>query len=329
MIILHRLFIVIITVICISASAYAEQTEEQKRAQEMAITMTKARAGDAQAQYEVGNYYRKGVIPGIFETPDNKEAARWYSKSAFGGSADGMVAYAGCLIQGYLEHNPKEAVKWYEKAAKKGNSSAYYNLGVCYDKGIGVSTDYTKAFEYFKKAAETGIMQAVNSLAICYYHGKGVAKNTTEAFRLFKVSAEGGNPAGFANLGRCYMFGQGIDINPHMGVYWYEKAAEAGYADCQFFLGQLFYKGATEYCEGVSINTDYMKAAHYLEMAVDNPNTPDYAKAETYSLLSKCYRLGRGVERDEHKADALNEQAASYGDADAVKIREWINTGLI
>lgn len=303
----------------------AQQSEDQKLAQEVGLALAKARAGDAEAQYQVGNYYRRGIIPGMFETPDNKEAARWYAKSAYGGCIDGMVAHAGCLIEGYLAKNPKEAIKWYEKAAKSGNVSAYYNIGFCYDKGIGVQQNNKKAVKYYKKAAKMGSAFAANSLAICYYTGKGVIKDYPEAYRLFKMAADSGNPAAFANVARCYMFGQGTNVNSKLGVMWYEKAADKGYADSQFFLGQLFYAGKSAYCEGVNISIDYMKAAHFLKMAIENPQLPDFAKGETYRLLASCYRFGRGLESDENKANELTSMAASFGDTNAKQIVQWLS----
>lgn len=320
---------VIVLAALVFVPAYPQQTEEQRKnlelSQEMSLTLTRAKAGDSEAQYKVGTYYLNGQIKGIFDTPDLKEAARWFARSAHGGCADGMAAHAGSLIRGFLEKNPKEAIKWYEKAAKKGNVSAYYNLGVCYKDGIGVLADDRKAIEYFRKATDLGSLYATNSLGICYYTGKGTDKDMKEAFRLFRMSAEGGNPAAFANLGRCYMFGQGTEANPDMGLMWYEKAAEAGYADCQFFLGELLYKGSSDTFEDIGIKIDYLKATHYLQRAVDNPRTPDFAKSKAYRLLATCYRFGRGVEADESKSEEYTSKAAEFGNPDARKIQEWLH----
>ena len=50
--------------------------------------------------------------------------------------------------------NYAEAVKWYRKAAEQGNANAQKNLGVCYEKGLGVSKDQAEADKWFHKAAE-------------------------------------------------------------------------------------------------------------------------------------------------------------------------------
>lgn len=325
---IYRISIVVCLVSCfLQCLSQTAETVNNKAelAQQIQIAMANAQAGDAQAQYQVGNFYLHGQIPGKIQTPDYKEAARWYLKSALGGCEDGMVAHAGCLINGYLEQNPEEAIRWYEKAAEKGKVSAYYNLGVCYDKGIGVSLDAVKAYENFQKAAQMGSLFAANSLGICYYLGKGTTINKFEAFRLFKLSGEKGNSAAFANVGRCYLYGEGTDINPEEGIKWYEKAAKKGEASCQFFLGHLFYHGDSEYNEGVVINVDYDKAVSYLSLSIENPKSPDFIKAEACRILSACYRFGRGVKCNEDMADDLIKRAASLGDKDAVKVMQWLS----
>ena len=324
-----RFFIVSFLCFWLSFSAFSQQTVEQKQAlaqlTQLSTLMAKANAGDAQAQYELGLKYLNGEIKGTFETPDKKEAARWFAKSAYGGYADGMVAHGSCLLSGILSQDKKEAIKWYKKAAKKNNRQAFYNLGVCFRDGNGVTRDYKAAFENFNKAYGMGSMYAANNLAILYYQGLGIEKNLFEAFKLWKESSAQGNTAAYGNLGRCYMFGQGTEIDPELGCYWYEKAADAGFVSSQFFLGELYYNGGSQYAEVVSIRFDYKKAAHYLQLAAKNKNLPDYAKGETYRYLAECYRFGRGVEQDQDMANYYTREAAKYGDSNAAEIIKWLN----
>ncbi|MDE7414508.1 MAG: hypothetical protein K2N05_12085 [Muribaculaceae bacterium] len=135
-------------------SLFAQQTDENKNRLEMvqkiAQIQARANAGDAQAQYELGVMYRKGVIPGIFETPDNKEASRWYAKSAQGGCVDGMVSHAGMLYYGIGAYGKdlKAAKEWYSKAAKKGSTYAVYALGKSEQEGWDGNPNDEKAFQY-------------------------------------------------------------------------------------------------------------------------------------------------------------------------------------
>ena len=55
-------------------------------------------------------------------------------------------------------------MKWYRKSAEQGNATAHYNLGLCYDKGSGVTKDYSEAVKWYKKAAEQGDVDAQREL---------------------------------------------------------------------------------------------------------------------------------------------------------------------
>ena len=57
-----------------------------------------------------------------------------------------------------------EAVKYYRKAAEAGHAKAQYNLGVCYDEGVGVAKDPAQAFAWYSKAAEKGNKDAKAAL---------------------------------------------------------------------------------------------------------------------------------------------------------------------
>lgn len=56
-----------------------------------------------------------------------------------------------------------EAIKLYKLSASHGNPSAIFNLGVCYQRGIGVPTDLKIAYECYKKAASMGHQKAIHN----------------------------------------------------------------------------------------------------------------------------------------------------------------------
>lgn len=62
-------------------------------------------------------------------------------------------------------------------------SSDFHNVGVCYQKGIGVRKNVEKAFEYFKKAADMGNPGSIMIVSNCYIYGMGVEQDFNKAFR--------------------------------------------------------------------------------------------------------------------------------------------------
>ena len=121
----------------------------------------KAEAGDADAQFNLGDCYRLGT--GV--TQDSKEAFKWYAKSAEQGVAWAQSWLGYCYISGTgVTQDSQEAVKFYKKSAEQGNDQAQFFLGSCYANGTGVTQDYKEAVKWYTKSAEQGCPQAKEAL---------------------------------------------------------------------------------------------------------------------------------------------------------------------
>ena len=114
---------------------------------------SRAEAGDAIAQYNLGVLYSAGL-----GTPVNhKEAMKWYRMAADQGDADaqnniGIMYYQG---QG-VGKNYSQAFHWYNLAAEQGHVAAQYNIGIMYEQGIGTEKNRAKAKYWLKLAADQG-----------------------------------------------------------------------------------------------------------------------------------------------------------------------------
>ena len=69
-----------------------------------------------------------------------------------------------------------------------------------YEKGYGVSKDYSEAVKWYRKAAEQGDAEAQNNLGQMYRNGYGVSKDYSEAVKWFRKSARQGREAAKDNL---------------------------------------------------------------------------------------------------------------------------------
>ena len=147
----------------------------------------KAKAGDAQAQNNLGMAYHKG--------------------------------------RGVAQDD-EEAVKWFHLAAKQGVPEAQYNLGVMYNSGKGVKRDDAEATEWFRRAAEQGYAPAQNNLGMAYHKGRGVAQDDEEAVKWFRRAAEQGVPEAQYNLGVMYNSGKGVPQDNAEATEWFRRAAD-------------------------------------------------------------------------------------------------------
>ncbi len=209
-------------------------------------TYRKAEAGNAEAQFNLGEMYYNGE--GVSQ--NDKEALKWYLKAAEQGHAGAQYTLGFMYYNGEgVSQNDKEATNWFSRAARHGHAKAQRILAICYAKGKGVPKDYKKAFKLFSEAADQGDVGAQACLGWMYGKGLGVTQNYKEAANWFFKAAEQGDDGAQSMLGNIYYEGKGIPQDYKEAIKWFSKAAEQGYADAQYRLGWMHEKG-----EGVPQN---------------------------------------------------------------------------
>jgi hypothetical protein len=87
-----------------------------------------ARAGDTEAQYELGTFYYQGEYSGNKHTRDLSQA-----------------------------------LYWFEQASLKGHAQAQYFLGLMFYRGEGVPENYIQAYILFKMASVNGSDDAMDA----------------------------------------------------------------------------------------------------------------------------------------------------------------------
>jgi TPR repeat protein len=179
-------------------------------------------------------------------------------------------------VDGQRGMNPKHTrLKW-KKKADMGDAVDQYNLGQCYEKGLGVIRDNKEAVKWYTKSAEQGHVKAALNLSRCYEDGQGVLRDKEQAmkwfvkvldstdikelrvilrsidpyciydsdksFFLLRRMAELGNAKAQYDLGEAYAFPRrsGHVSDPIEMMKWYEMAAEQGNADAQYRLGLCY-----------------------------------------------------------------------------------------
>lgn len=55
-------------------------------------------------------------------------------------------------------------MRWYRLAAEQNESVAIYNVGYCYEDGIGVEKNEFEAVKWYRRSADQGNAFAQNSL---------------------------------------------------------------------------------------------------------------------------------------------------------------------
>jgi TPR repeat protein len=201
-------------------------------------------------------------------------------------------------------NNFGSAVMQYQKAADRGYVPSEYDLGVLYEKGLGVVPDEAQAVAWYRRAAEQGFALAQSNLGNIYRNGLGVPQDYAEALKWLHEAADQGNADTLVMLGTMYAAGQGVQQNFSEAVKFYRTAAKQGDAHGQSSLGSM-------YGLGQGVPQDYAEAAKWLRLAANQ----GYANAQY--LLGLMYENGDGVPINLAEAANWYRKAAAQGDDDA------------
>lgn len=120
---------------------------------------TAAAAGDAEAQFGLGEAYRLGR--GVTADPD--QALTWYRRAASLGNSRARDALGLTL---FASGKRAEAMPLLEKAADGGDARALYILGTAHFNGDNTTRDWPLGYAMMMRAAASGLPQAKTSLEV-------------------------------------------------------------------------------------------------------------------------------------------------------------------
>ncbi|WP_265432968.1 tetratricopeptide repeat protein [Aeromonas salmonicida] len=211
----------------------------------------------ANAAWQVGNWYQAG----LGEPKDPALATQWWQRSARLGNTQASYRL-GLMCQ--EQHQGKlvsECLDWFEQAAKQDHAEAQLVLARWYSQQPGADTN---AIKWLEQAAELGNRDAQYLLGERYAQGKGVVKRPDLAQRWNDKAAAQQQPdallqqakqaapanaftayqraasAGFAEaelwLGMAYLAGDQVSADPALGRYWLELAAGHGSHEAEYQL---------------------------------------------------------------------------------------------
>jgi hypothetical protein len=188
----------------------------------------------------------------------------------------------------YKEARYAEAEPLLAQACTGGSVDACSYLGSMYEKGDGVTKDYSKAVNLFSKSCEGGNADGCDGLGYMYGNGKGVAKDEGRAALLYTKACTAGSGLACNNLGAMYETGRGVGMN----------GAEP---DCEGLGGNRF--------DACAYSKDYPKAVTLYS------NACDATIADGCWNLGRMYLNGNGVAEDDSQALMLYSRACNAGSA--------------
>jgi TPR repeat protein len=223
-------------------------------------------------------------------------AMQEWSKKAAAGDAEAMNNIGILYNKGLgVAEDAAGAAGWYRKSAELGFANGQFNLANLLYNGNGVDRDLTQSAAWYHEAAQRGHLGAQYFLGLMYAEGEGVAEDKIEALKWIVKSADGGNAAAQYEVGRMLVAGDGLQADPAKGAEYALKAAHAGNAQAALLMAQL-------YAEGNGVEENGLEAYVWARIAAD--------------------RLKSG--HDSNKAAALVDDMQAKLDAGAIEAAEKV-----
>lgn len=303
-----------------------------------------AKKGYPDAMAYLGIAYENG-LNGL--SKDYAKAVEWYRKGSDSGSATALLGLGSCYYYGHgVPKDFWKAENYFGQAANLGDQTALSNLEAMAPEILRKFPSFLKELKN-KAAAGEGEAQCIlggfylaNELSLQKY---GVYYNPEEAARLITESAKNGCRDSFYIAGLLYETGglpqikynskeccitleDGIEdlVQPNFALAgeFYRKCIEAGKADRWYpmiRMARAYYNDSDKLAE----KSDYPRCISLLNELIEEleQGDPCIELMEAYTLLSKCYRFGRGVAIDNDKADELLKKSIRMGDPSALTMR--------
>lgn len=280
----------------------------------------RAQAGDSDAQTTVGHWY----YIGRHVDKDYATAAQWWAKAAKANNNKAIGYLALCYQTGRgVQRDSIRAFNLYSRsfkagndemfqslitAANKGNVSSQMFIAQCYKNGIGVDKDPFWASKYYDMAAQKGSADACRELGVILLNNK----QATDAARYFKMGAERNDLACTFYYGMLLCEGKGVKKDTTQGVICMQKAADAGFANAQLYLGKAYYDGVIVRKSPETGYSWLLKAARNTDSAGNGPSNAMY-------LLAMKEVAGDGCPLDYDLATDWFGQAVARGHSKAFR----------
>jgi len=135
----------------------------------------------------------------------------------------------------------KKAYSYFSQLATNDYPNAYYYLGLCHRRGLGIEEDQREAYKYFIKAASIGHIESQYIVGCILNHEIGSYGGTVPTKEELKIYQEEESKG----TSTPYYHASGIGIKPNgkEAFKWLLKAAKMGHRDAQFDLAIMYEIG--------------------------------------------------------------------------------------
>lgn len=285
-------------------------TQSTTVASTVSCLLALAKDGDNNAQYLLGEAYRKGIEV----KKDLAQALHWFQKAAMEGHVEGSYASGFAHYYGIgTQRNDTIATTFLQRAATEGHSNAQKLLGdLLYNlQTSDINVNVSIALDWYKRAATAGHLYAQLALGDHY-----LTSHPMQALRWYNLAANQDYGPVQTRLGFIFEHGLNGTIPADIGraIYWYQRASTVGHFPTITDNPNRWDLDTTAplalydiYLNGSGVTQDLSEAAKWLTRVAQKGHR------HSLFLLANMYMNGVGVERDPELAIEYYELAADAG----------------
>ncbi len=185
-----------------------------------AIRVDAARAGDREAQFELGERYAEGDgVP-----RDGREAVLWWIQAARQAHPEAGARLAAAIENGtYMPRDLERAEAFWLRAAQWGSATAQWRMAER-------ATRTADALYWIQQAAQQQHPAALYALARHLENGQHVERDEQKAWDLYRRAAEAGHPQAMNTFG--VVLAEGLYAEPDFSTayFWFHLADLNGIA---------------------------------------------------------------------------------------------------
>lgn len=207
------------------------------------------------------------------------------------------------------EPGPRDATaaaELYRRAAEAGDAHAHLRLGFLHETGDGVAQDYGLARTHYELAALT-LPAARVRLALCHLEGWGGPVDRAAFVRELNTAAEAGSAEAQRMLGQIYGVGFTVPVDRAVANRWLERAAAQSDAVAQYALGST-----AEHARRLAAQPTLEAARTWYQLSAEQ----EYLDA--MRALARTFLEGPDDQRDVALGRRWLELAAEAGDREAL-----------
>ena len=185
-----------------------------------------ARQQYSSAQYALGKYGIEGEFPSILVN----EAVNLLEAAGNSGISDAFLELGIMFEEGILVEGNDEMVKlYYEEASLQGNVNAKIRYGLWMLRHDSTKPHSFLGLQSLKDAAGDGSVKAMRTLGLVFEEGIGVPSNYNSAIFWYKSAAESGDAEAQYKMGQLYEEGLSVAKDVEEAIDWYIVASQNGH----------------------------------------------------------------------------------------------------